>query len=149
VGAPAAPSNHSQLLCDLRTRSRDGPPDSVERLVALSLDVAGSLVHCEEIERVTVVRDLRLAVRALGRAEQRRVEPGAGGRLVVDERWPIRLALSVADALRALVGVKRYSVRPFAPTSTSPTSVAFKTTVDVSVILTLLSRAAGISSDAI
>src|SRR3954454_24368731 len=69
---PAAPSNHSRLRRDLRARSRDGPPGPAEVNVALALDVAGFLVHSEEVERVTVVRDLQRPVLALRRSNRRR-----------------------------------------------------------------------------
>src|SRR5882724_9670631 len=109
---PAAPSNHSRLCRDLRARSRDGPPAPAEVNVALAVDVAGLLVRLEEVERVTVVGDLQLPVLALRRAEQRRVHAGAGGRLAGDERRPVRGALSVAHALRALVGGKEIQRAP-------------------------------------
>src|SRR3954464_4925183 len=77
---PAAPSSDSRLCRDLRAGSRHGPPGPAEVNVALALDVADLLVRLEEVERVTVVRDLQLPVFALGRAEHRRVQAGAGGR---------------------------------------------------------------------
>src|SRR6266436_1925351 len=104
VPPPAAPSNHSRLCRDFRARSRDDPPAPAEMNVALALDVARLLVDSEEVERVTVVGDLQLPVLALRRAEHRRVQAGAGGRLAGDERRPVGRALSVAHGLRALVG---------------------------------------------
>src|SRR6476660_4618397 len=101
---PAAPSNHSRLCRDFRAGSRHGPPGPAEVNVPLALDVAGLLVWGEVVERVTVIGDLQLPVLALRRAEHRRVQAGAGGWLAGDERWPVRCALSVAHALRALVG---------------------------------------------
>src|SRR5882724_1969288 len=112
VPPPAAPSNHSRLGRDFRARCRDGPPASAEVNEALTVDVAGLFVRLEEVERVTLVGDLQLPVLALCRAEQRRVQAGAGSRLPGDERRPVRRALSVAHALRALVGGKEIQRAP-------------------------------------
>src|SRR6267142_6850893 len=101
---PAAPSNHSRLCRDFRAGSGHGPPGPTEVNVALALDIPGLLVRKEVVERVTVVGDLQLPVLAFRRAEHRRLEPGAGGRFAGDEGRPVRRALSVAHALRALVG---------------------------------------------
>src|SRR5579862_9344569 len=60
---------------------RDDPPRRAELVEALARRLARLAVAHVVVERVTVVGDLELAVCALRRAEERRVNAGAGDRL--------------------------------------------------------------------
>src|SRR5690242_8207324 len=85
----------------------DGVPLGAEGVDALALDVAGSCVVGEVVERVTVVGHLHLAVLALGGAEQARLHARAGGGSAGrGQRRPRRSARAVARARAALVGLE-------------------------------------------
>src|SRR4051794_3276947 len=105
----------ASVVVDLLARRRHGVPLGAEAVDALPLGVSGLLVLHEVVDRVTLVGHLGLAVRAGGRAEQRRL--GLAGRLWLagrQQRRPGRRAVARAPALLGLVlfeQVERAAVR--------------------------------------
>src|SRR5436309_118722 len=101
-------------LVELLARGVHDVPLGAEGLRALALGLTGLRVAREGVQRAAVVGHLRLAVLALGGAEQRSLHAGARVRLAGGEgRWPELGALSIAGALAVLVlleQVERLSV---------------------------------------
>src|SRR5437763_5466504 len=92
----------SSALVDLLAARRDHIPLCAERPRALALRLAGPVVVVVVVERVTAVGRLQLAVPAPRRADLRRDNAGAGGRLARrDERRPDLRARAVAGTLAA------------------------------------------------
>src|SRR5205823_7754389 len=89
---------------DLLACRREHPPGRAELIDALARRLARLPVGYEVIERVTVVRDLELAVRPLCRTEQGSAHAGTGDRFPSrDERRPQSGARVVARAPGAFV----------------------------------------------